>query len=209
MMNITEITSPIPSFSGAMFKNSTRHTQSFLTRLAAIFFTTQDLLMREVFLSQDKFLIYSLRASLPTFLDTHVEKGYPHFIWGDVLKGIEELSHNVTASLLTMPFGTMITDCEFYHHDVVYQYSSVALWVPYGVSHFSLLSCYDLTISPLCFIDSLGHYFIFTHCCRHDNGEQSHWRYHYVIFGYSHFNAERGCGCFSRRKVEAESSRRW
>ena len=133
-----------------MFKNSTTHTQSFLLLLAAIFYTTQSLLLGRVYLNDGQFLIYVLRASLPTFLDITVVDNNPQCIWGDVLKGIEELSHNVTASLLTMPFGTMITDCDFYHQDVVYQYSSVALWVPYGVSHLSLFPCYNLTISPLC-----------------------------------------------------------
>jgi hypothetical protein len=208
-MNITEITSPIPSFSGAMFKNSPSHMQNFWILLAAISSSTQNLFMGLVYLNLNKFLIYDLRVSLLPFLDIHLGEDYPQFIWGDVLKGIEELSHNVTASLLTMPFGTTITDCDFYLHDVVYQYNSAALWVPYGVSHFSLLSCYDRSSSPLCFIDGLGRCFNFTRCCRHDNGEQSHWRYHDVIFGYGQFNAGRGCRCFNWRKVEAASGRRW
>ena len=148
-MNITEITSPIPSFNGATFNNTSQDVQSFLVLLATIFYTTETLLLGNVHLIGNTYLVYDLRASQPAFLDIQPGVGStPQLIWGDVLKGIEELSHNVTASLLTMPFGTMITDCDFYHQDVVYQYSSVALWVPYGVSRFSLLSCYVLTISP-------------------------------------------------------------
>ena len=147
MMNITEITSPIPSYTGTVFNNSTVHMQSVWYSLAAIFYAMEALFIDEVYLSQNKSLVYNLpRASQPAFLDIQVVGDYPQCIWGDVLKGIEELSHNFTASLLTMPFGTMITDCDFYYQDVVYQYSPVTLWVPYGISHFSLLSLYNLTI---------------------------------------------------------------
>ena len=208
-MNITEITSPIPSYTGAVFKNSTAHMQSFWYGLSSIFYAMEALFIYDVYLSENKSLIYNMRASQPAFLDMQVVEDYPQFIWGDVLKGIEELSHNFTASLLAMPFGTIVTDCDFYYQDVVYQYSSVALWVPYGVSHFSSLSCYYLTISPLCFIDGLGRFSHFTCCCRHNNGEKSDWRYHDVTFGHGHFNAERGWRCFSWRKVEADSGRGW
>jgi hypothetical protein len=147
--------------------------QNHLIALAALFFASQNLLLHDVYLFQNTSLVYGMRASQPAFLDIQgVPGSYPQLIWGDVLKGIEELSHNITASLLTMPLNTTITNCDFYHHDVVYQYSSVSLWVPYGVSHFSLLSCYDLTISPLCFTDGLGRCLIFTRCRRHDNGEK-------------------------------------
>ena len=95
----------------------------------------------------------------PAFITIPVRSSnvYKEFIWGDVLKGIEEISHNVTAALLTLPLGTMNSTCSFDLQDVVYQYSSTALWVPYGVSTFSLLSFHDLTLSPsLCFIDIIG-----------------------------------------------------
>jgi len=144
-MNIAEVTSPVPSFNGATFMNSTSDMQSFLHRLATIFLAPQAVLLGHVYLN-GQFLIYGLRSS-PPFLDMDNSTGVvTQYTWGDVVKGIEELSHNVTASLLTMPLGTMTTNCDFYYQDVVYQYSSVALWVPYGVSHFSLLSLYNLTI---------------------------------------------------------------
>ena len=208
-MNITEITSPIPFYASTMFTNSTDHMQSFLLSLLAIFYAMETLFIDGVYLKENKSLVYNLRASKPAFLDIQVVEDYPQCIWGDVLKGIEELSHNFTASLLTMPLGTMITDCDFYYRDVVYQYSSIALWVPYGVSHFSFLSCYYITTSPLCFIHSLGRCSHFTCCCHHNNGEKSDWRYHDVIFGHSHFNAECEWRYFRWRKVEAESGRGW
>ena len=72
----------------------------------------------------------------PSFLDIPVgsDASEPQFVWGDVLKGIEEMSYNVTAALLSLHLGTMSAECFFDHQDVVYRYSSVALWVPYGVS---------------------------------------------------------------------------
>ena len=91
------------------------------------------------------------------------------YAWGDVLKGIEKTSHNFSAALLMLDLGTMSADCFFDQQVVVYEYSSFVLWVPYGVSDFYLLSCYNFTLSPLCFIDSLGYFFDFTHCCLHRN----------------------------------------
>ena len=71
------------------------------------------------------------------------------FVWGDVIQGIEEMSHNVTAALLTLQLGNISSECFSDQQTVVYQYSSFALWVPYGVSHFSLLSCFDSHIFPI------------------------------------------------------------
>jgi len=58
----------------------------------------------------------------------------PLFVWGDVLKGVEEMSHNVTAALLTLQLGNISSECFFDQQTVIYQYSSLALWVPYGTA---------------------------------------------------------------------------
>jgi hypothetical protein len=105
----------------------------------------------------------------PSFLEVQGVQGAEVYIWGDVLEGIKEMAHNVTAALLTLPLGNMRSECSY--ELAVYQYSPFALWVPYGVSNFSLLSCYNLTFSPLRFIDGRGHCSNFTHCFRHDNGK--------------------------------------
>ena len=73
------------------------------------------------------------------------------FIWGDVLKGIEEMSQNVTAALLTLQLGNISSECFSDQQTVIYQYSPFELWVPYGVSHFSLLSYYEFTVSLIMF----------------------------------------------------------
>jgi hypothetical protein len=70
----------------------------------------------------------------------------PLFVWGDVLKGVEEMSHNVTAALLTLQLGNISSECFFDQQTVIYQYSSFELWVPYGVRHFSFTLSYDLTL---------------------------------------------------------------
>jgi hypothetical protein len=113
------------------------------------------------------------------------------YIWGDVLKGVEEMSHNVTAALLTLPLGTMDAQCFSDYQAEVYRYRSFVLWAAYGVGRFSFLSCHNLTFFPLCFIDGLGHCSTFTNCCRQDNGEEQHCRYHKIIFEYGYFTEER------------------
>jgi len=95
-------------------------------------------------------------AGHPSFLKVQSTQGSDGnsslvYVWGDVLKGIEEISHNVTAALLTLPLGRMNASCFYDQKFVVYRYSSSALWVPYGVSNFSLLSCYNLIFSPAIF----------------------------------------------------------
>ena len=105
----------------------------------------------------------------PSFLELITPN---QFIWGDVLKGIEEMSHNVTAALLTLQLGNISSECFSDQQTVIYQYSPFELWAPYGVSHFSLLSYYDFTVSLLCFIGCLRHCSFFTRYCHHDNDKK-------------------------------------
>lgn len=98
-------------------------------------------------------------ASQASFLNIPV-KGYledPEYVWSDVLKGIEEISHNVTAALLTLQLGIMNSECFFDKQSVVYRYTSFALWAPYGVSvsfHTCMLTFslfpFDHFQTPLC-----------------------------------------------------------
>jgi hypothetical protein len=130
---------------------------SFWQQLVSISYATQALFLGNAYLqypvtiSTKMVLTDNRTAARPSFLDLEIpaesNDPVPEFIWGDVLKGIEEMSHNVTAALLTLQLGNMSSECFFDQQDVIYQYSSVALWVPYGVSDFSLLSSYDLTFS--------------------------------------------------------------
>ena len=178
MTNIMQITSPIPNVTNGTLVDA--HTAggmvNFWMQIASISYATRAPFLGSAFLDYSlvlpsKIILRDNRpAGRPSFLEIPVESDgvAAEFIWGDVLKGIEEMSHNVTAALLTLQLGNMSSECFFGQQDAIYQYSSVALWVPYGVSDFSLLSSYDL----LFFIDSLGNCTNFTHCCRHNNGEK-------------------------------------
>jgi hypothetical protein len=81
----------------------------------------------------------STLASQASFSEESSGKGSFELTWGDVLKGIEDMSHNVTAGLLSaeMQLGNTSAECFFDQPSVVYQYNSLALWAPYGVSIYS------------------------------------------------------------------------
>jgi hypothetical protein len=147
---------------------------NFWLQLASISYATQALFLGSAVVEETMLIDNRKVPGQPSFLDINVGNGVDgtEFSWGDVLNGIEEMSQNVTAAFLTLSLGTMGANCSFDQQVVVYRYNSVALWVPYGVSNFSLLSSYDLTFSPLCFIDSLGHCSNFARCCRHHNGDK-------------------------------------
>ena len=165
-------------------------------QLASVSFATQALLLGSAALSagigDTPPVLWDRRlAGRPSFLKMGAQNVSTarQFIWGDVLKGIEEMSHNVTAALLTLELGNLSSQCPTDQLDVqVYRYSSRALWIPYGVSNPSLLSCYNLTFFPLCFLDGLGHCSNFTHYCRLDDDDKSNWAYEDVIFGYGYFS---------------------
>ena len=211
-MNILRNTSSFPNFANGTFVNISSDMVNFWMQLASISYATQALFLGNITSGIDDGTVTdNTLAGQPSLLRLPVESvgvGL-QFAWGDVLGGIEELSRNVTAALLTLQLGNKTTECFFYPPDVVYQYSSFELWAPYAVSNFSLLSCYDLTFSPLCFIDNLGHCSYITLCCHRDNGKKSHWRYYNIIFKYGYFNENYGRRFFSRNKVEAESNRGW
>ena len=125
---------------------------NFWNQLASISYATQALFLGTAalgFSAGGESLKDTRPAGQPSFLElpTETHGAGVQFLWGDVLKGIEEMSHNVTAALLTLQLGNMSSECFFDRQDVVYRYSSVALWVPYGVSNVYVFSCYDLIFS--------------------------------------------------------------
>ena len=147
------MTSPIPDVTNGSFLESYSSDMSnFWMQLTAISLATEQLFLGTAgFDSEVASLDFDGWVGQPSFLEIQAGKNggaVSEFIWGDVLNGIEEMSHNVTAALLTLNLGNMSAECDFDQEVVVYQYSSFALWVPYGVSHFSLLLCYDLIFSP-------------------------------------------------------------
>ena len=140
--NITERTSPIldlrATSSGAADYFSDEKLV-FWMQLASISYATRVLFLGSAviqFGASTTFVEDNMQASQASFLNIPV-KGYledPEYVWSDVLKGIEEMSHNVTAALLTLQLGIMNSECFFDKQSVVYRYTSFALWAPYGVS---------------------------------------------------------------------------
>jgi len=205
-MNIKQVTSPMPNLQGAYpINNLTANAVNFLMQLGSLCYHAQRSFLGYSHFMQDGSvtifpsstpLVGSWVDSETSISTTPADDPYrppgKKIIWGDVLKGIEEVSHNITAALLTLQLGTMNSTCFFDQLVEVYQYNSFALWVPYGVSAFSLLPFYNLTFSPLCFIAVLGCCSNFAHVFCNDNGEKQHWTYHNIILGYSYFSEERG-----------------
>ncbi|KAG8914451.1 hypothetical protein FRC00_013523 [Tulasnella sp. 408] len=56
------------------------------------------------------------------------------FVWGDVIKGIEQTAANVTASMLNMPLGLQNSTCLYTQTDLIYIYHQPNLWIPYGIA---------------------------------------------------------------------------
>ena len=137
--SIKQTTSPIPHYTDysqvAASEGNLAHLVS-LYQLTSISYATQALFLGNITAFEAG---TSLAESLkPPLLNLTVD---PHgavllYSWGDVLGGIEEMSHNVTAAILTLSLGTKDATCSFYYQDLVYQYTPFALWVPYGVSNF-------------------------------------------------------------------------
>ena len=126
---------------------------NFWMQIAGISYATEALFFGSAFVYLNNDVVDNRRvAGQPSSLEIQVGSNgaISEFVWGDVLKGIEEMSHNVTAALLTLQLGTMSANCSF-DQQVAYQYSPIELWAPYGVSNCSLLRCYDLTFSPINF----------------------------------------------------------
>ncbi|KAG9032199.1 hypothetical protein FS837_002787, partial [Tulasnella sp. UAMH 9824] len=58
------------------------------------------------------------------------------FVWGDVIKGVEQTAANVTASMLNMDLGLQNSTCLYTQTDLIYIYHQPNLWIPYGIALF-------------------------------------------------------------------------
>ncbi|KAG8901581.1 hypothetical protein FRC00_006143 [Tulasnella sp. 408] len=79
---------------------------------------------------------FTSNARLAPFLNITTRFLEESYIWGDVVKGIEETTANITASLLTLDDGLQNSTCLYSHSKVVYTYNRPNLWGPYGVAIF-------------------------------------------------------------------------
>ena len=173
------MTSPIPDVTNSTLisQNFNDSMLNFWLQLASISYATQTLFLGSAVEEETTLIDNRKVPSQPSFLDIKVGNGVDgtEFSWGDVSKGIEEMSHNVTAAILALSLGTMSSTCSFDQQVVVYRYNPVALWVPYGVSNFSLLLLPSYESQPFphyVLLDSLGHRSNFARCCRHHNDDK-------------------------------------
>jgi hypothetical protein len=144
-MNITEITNPIPDVTNVTLQSG------LLMQLASLSYATRALFLGSAFFegvgSSDIFVT----DTRPVPITGAQARDGKEFVWGDVVQGIEEMSHNVTAALLTLQLGNMSTECFFDQQAVVYQYTSFVLWAPYSVSLHSLVMIPPLRLCPITF----------------------------------------------------------
>ena len=113
--NITQMTSPVP------FIDPLTTSLDLRTRVAQISIATATHFCTTTSDAWNK----NWPAGHPSFLKVQSTQGSDGnsslvYVWGDVLKGIEEISHNVTAALLTLPLGKMNVSCFYDHKFVVY-----------------------------------------------------------------------------------------
>ena len=107
-MNITQTTATIPDVTNITFNYDNGGISSalvhFWMEVASIAYATEELFLGNTVLSLT-FLEDNRSAGQPSFLDINVRDtnnlGW-EFSWGNVLTGIEEMSHNITAVLLTL-----------------------------------------------------------------------------------------------------------
>jgi len=151
-VNMTSVTQTTPIPDVRRVENMENKSMSiFWAQLASITYATRALFLGHTSVSYHPggtLLTDTRPAGQPSFLEIPLGSGIG-YIWGDVLKGIEETSHNVSAGLLTLQLGNMSSSCTFDRRDVqIYHYTSFELWVPYGVS--TMLYC-RVMISTLWF----------------------------------------------------------
>ncbi|KDR79933.1 hypothetical protein GALMADRAFT_136510 [Galerina marginata CBS 339.88] len=144
--NITQVTSPLPDVANPTLVPPTafNNSVSLWMGLASLSYATRALLLgTAVFRPGPTFVVVEVNteASQASFLDIPLVAGgmyndgsYSEYVWRDVLKGIEDLSHNVTAALLTLQLGTMLAECFFDRQTVVFEYTPFELWAPYGAA---------------------------------------------------------------------------
>ncbi|KIO17024.1 hypothetical protein M407DRAFT_33325 [Tulasnella calospora MUT 4182] len=84
--------------------------------------------------------IFDSSITSASFFDPSLNSG-TSFIWGDVPRGIEQLSHNISAAILTMDLGVQDSSCFVTKQDIIYQYDRLSLWLPYGVTLLIVSLC--------------------------------------------------------------------
>ncbi|KIO22057.1 hypothetical protein M407DRAFT_28402 [Tulasnella calospora MUT 4182] len=79
---------------------------------------------------------FNSTVRLASFLNMTMQYLEEQYIWKDVIKGIEETTAHITASLLSLDNGLQNSTCSYGHSKVVYDYNPENLFAPYGVAIF-------------------------------------------------------------------------
>ena len=112
-----------------------------LLQISSLSATTRSLLLGAVSILRgvsDYTPEFSSSVISAAFFDTSLHSG-TDFTWGNVSGGIEQLSHNVSAAILTMDLGEQDSTCIVSTQDIMYEYSWRNLWLPYGVGTVSYI----------------------------------------------------------------------
>ncbi|KAG8926065.1 hypothetical protein FRC01_009377 [Tulasnella sp. 417] len=107
-------------------------------RVGAVALATRQLLLGALSVKTDPADIYwsfNSTARAASFLSMGLG-GTLQFVWGDVVKGIEQTAANVTASMLNMDLGLQNSTCLYTQTQLVYTYHRLNLWAPYGIALF-------------------------------------------------------------------------
>lgn len=107
-----------------------------LLQISSLSATTRSFLLGSVSIlhgASDDTPQFSSSVISAAFFDTSLNTG-TDLTWGDVPRGIEQLSHNVSAAILTMDLGVQDSTCIVSTQDIIYEYNRKDLWLPYGVS---------------------------------------------------------------------------
>ena len=110
-------------------------------QISSLSATTLDFLLGDVLISHGgatEIPQFSSSVILAAFFNTSSNSG-TDLTWGDVSGGIEQLSHNVSAAILTMDLGVQDSTCIVSTQDIMYEYNWKNLWLPYGVSTVSCI----------------------------------------------------------------------
>ncbi|KAG8931806.1 hypothetical protein FRC01_000785 [Tulasnella sp. 417] len=134
--NVTHTGDLPPSGSAALDAGSNFTELHYAQQLASISTATRSLLLGSISVmhgaSTDTPRFDSSVISA-AFFDTSLNSGTA-FTWGNVARGIEQLSYNVSAAILTMDLGVQDSACTVSRSEIVYQYDRPNLWLPYGVA---------------------------------------------------------------------------
>ncbi|KIO27301.1 hypothetical protein M407DRAFT_23478 [Tulasnella calospora MUT 4182] len=107
-------------------------------RVGAVALATRDLLLGALSVETNPMeIVWGFNSTVRGASFLNIGLGdIEQFVWGDVMKGIEQTAANVTASLLNLDLGEQNSTCFYTQAQLVYTYHRPNLWAPYGIALF-------------------------------------------------------------------------